>query len=316
MSAPLIDGIKPVHGTLRLVGVRWVVSILAALPATMAAKGALSTAATRPWYTEAPDPLPLPQFFGVMGELGAVMPLVVVGAIVAWLAHQLLTAAAIEILDPARGAEPIRLWRAMVKIGWRYLLIFLRVSLFALVFLLIGSRVLSWIFDGLAERGAVQGWTGKTLVLTLPILHGLLLLAWAGIVGAWAWWSRVILLHGRRRYVRRMVGIVIRTVWRSPLQGFVAHWILGIASVLAGAAVLFAWRQSPGVATGWFLLWLLLLLVQAFVWHWRLRTLHLIWACSSFDDLRARPDAPWGVFRWIRKRLPRRAAASGDASAA
>ncbi len=313
VSAPAITGLRPVQGSLRLIVVRWVLALAAGWPAIFAVKGALATAATQPWYTEAPDPLPLPQLFGVMGAIGSAAPMLIVGAAVAWLVHQLLTAAAIEILDPHRETGPVRLWRRMIDTGWSYFLPYLRISLIALVFLLIGSRVLSMIFDGLAERGAVEGWTGKTLSITLPVWHALLMLAWAGGVGTFAWWSRVVLLRGRRRYVRRLLTVVPRVIWRNPFQGFLLHWLLGVASILAGAAVLFAWRQTPGVATGWFAVWLALLALQAFVWHWRLRTLSLIWSKTALDDLRGVPDAPWGIFRRFRPRL-RRSAGSTSVS--
>jgi hypothetical protein len=315
MSAPLIQAVSPVRGSVRLIALRWALSILAALPAIAAANAALSESVGKePWFTEAPDPLPLPQFFGVMGEIGSLVPVMFIGVVVAWLFHQLLTAAAVEILDPAREPGRVRVWRTMMDTGWRYLLVYLRVSLVALVFLFLGARVLSVVFEQLAERGVIEGWTGKTLVLTLPIAHGLLLLAWAGLVGGCAWWSRVILLRGGRRYVRRMLTLVPRAIWRSPVQGFLLHWLLGAASLLLGAAVLFAWRQAPGVATGWFALWLALLLVQSAVWHWRLRTLSLIWSLPALNDLRDKPDAPWGVFRWFKSRLRRRAAASPPVS--
>ena len=306
MSTPVVEALQPVPGSVRLIATRWLLSILAALPVMTAAKAALSdSVGKQPWFTEAPDPLPLPQFFGVMGEIGPAVPVMLFGVVLAWLFHQILTAAAIEIFDPRREPGKVRLWRTMVDKGWSYLLVFLRVSLFAFIFLAIGARVLAFVFERLAERGAVEGWTGKTLVLTLPIVHALLLLAWAGIVGACAWWSRVILLRGGRRYVRRMLTLVPRVLWRSPIQGFLLHWVLGAASVVLGAAVLFAWRQAPGVATVWFVAWLLLLVVQAAVWHWRLRMLSLIWSCSAFDDLRDKPDAPWGVFRRLKSRLTR-----------
>jgi len=315
MSAPVLQGLQPVPGSVRLIALRWALSILAALPGIAAAKAALSgSVGSEPWFTEVPDPLPLPQFFGIPGEVGAAVPVLLIGVVLAWLFHQLLTAAAVEILDPARQPGRVRLWRTMMDRGWSYLLIYLRVSLVALVFLLLGARILSVVFERLAERGVVEGWTGKTLILTLPIVRLLLLLAWAGIVGACAWWSRVILLSGGRRYVRRMLTIVPRVLWRSPVQGFLLHWLLGIVSVLLGAAVLFTWRQAPGLATGWFVAWLMLLVVQSAVWHWRMRTLSLIWSLSSFNDLRDKPDVPWGVFRWFKSRLRRRAAASTPVS--
>lgn len=315
VSAPVFEALRPVPGSLRLIAVRWTLSILAALPGIAAANAALSeSVGTQPWFTEAPDPLPVPQFFGVMGELGAAMPVLLFGVVLAWLFNQLLTAAAVEILDPGRESGKVRLWRTMVDSGWCYLRVYLRISLFALVFLALGGRILSGVFDRLNDWGVVAGWTGKTLVYTLPIVHLLLLLAWAGVVGACAWWSRVIIVRGGRRYVRRLLTVVPRVAWRNPVQGFLLHWLLGAASVLLGAAVLVAWRQAPGVATGWFAGWLVLLLVQAAVWHWRLRMLSLIWSLPTLDDLREKPDAPWGVFRRLRARLRRRGAVSTPVS--
>jgi hypothetical protein len=306
MSAPILQALGPVPGSLRLIALRWALSILAALPGIAAAKAALSgSVGTQPFFTEAPDPLPLPQFLGVMSEVGAVIPVLFIGVVLVWLVNQLLTAAAVEILDPGRKPGRVRLWRTLVDSGWRYLLIYLRVSILALVFLALGARVVSFVFERLTEHGVVEGWTGKTLIYTLPFVRVLVLLAWAGLVGVCAWWCRVILLRGGRRYVRRMLTVVPRVLWRSPVQGFLLHWLLGIASVLLGATVLFAWRQTPGVATGWFAGWIVLLLVQSAVWHWRMRTLSLIWSTSVFDDLRDKPDAPWGVFRWIRSRFRR-----------
>ncbi len=65
---------------------------------------------------------------------------------------------------------------------------------------------------------------------------------------------------------------------------------------------------QPGAVQ--FAAWFVLLLAQVAVWHWRLRTLSLIWSLPSLNNLRDKPDAPWGVFRWFKSRLRRRAAVS------
>jgi hypothetical protein len=283
-----------------------VISILAALPGIMAANATLSEVGTKPWFTRAPDPLPLPQFLGVMEQVSGVFPVLFLGAVLAWVFHQMLTAAALEIFDPRRTPGQVRVWRTFIDSGWRYLLTYLRVALFALLFLGIGARIISMIFDRLADQGAVEGWTGQTLIYTLPVARVLVLLAWAGVVGVLAWWSRVILTLGGRRYVRRMLTLVPRIVWRSPVSGFLLHWLLATASVLLAVFALFAWRQAPGVATGWFVAWILLLLIQAGVWHFRLRAMSLTWSLTGFDDLRGKPDTPWGLFGRLRRRLKRR----------
>ena len=96
---------------------------------------------------------------------------------------------------------------------------------------------------------------------------------------------------------------MLRIWWRIPFQAFVLQWILAMGSVLAGAGVLVAWRQSPGPGEGWFAVWIALLVVQAGAWHWRLRTLRLIWSGPEVQDLRERPDAPWDLLRRLARRF-------------
>ena len=309
MSAPLLDALRPVPGSLRLIVSRWLLSIFAGLPGIVAGKAALSESiGTKPWFAEAVDPLPLPQFFGVLGEVGSVLPMMLIGVLFAWLFLQLLTAAAVDILDPSRRAGRVRLWRTMIDTGGRHFLAYLRISLFALIFLGIGGRIFLLVYARLVERGVVEGWSGKTLVFTMPVAATLFLLGWAGLMGTCALWGRVITVRGNRRYVRRTLLMVPRVIWRNPVQGLMVHWLMGIGFVLSGAAMLVAWRQAPGVATGWFIAWLLLLLVQSAVWHWRMRTLSLIWSQPGLDDLRSVPDAPWGLFRRVRDRFRRKPA--------
>jgi hypothetical protein len=74
--------------------------------------------------------------------------------------------------------------------------------------------------------------------------------------------------------------------------------------------VLALWRQGPPTqlagALCWSASWLLVLLLQAFLWHWLLRAARLFYAQSRFDDLRGRPDAPLGVMGWLRRLVRRR----------
>ena len=150
----------------------------------------------------------------------------------------------------------------------------------------------------------LAGWTGATLVIALPVVRTALLLAWAGVTGVCAMWCRVILVADGRRRVRRLWPVVPRLWWRSLLSGLVFHWMLSIASVLSGAMVLAAWRQSTGAGGLWFVVWQAVLLLQAFLWHWRLRACRLIWAANDLDDLRATPDEPWRLFHRLRRPAP------------
>ena len=308
MSAPVFKALRPVPGSLRLICVRWVLSILAVLPGIATGKAALSeSVGVRPWFAEAPDPLPLPQFFGMMEEIGSAVPVMLVGVLFVWLFNQLLTAAAVEILAASSARGRVRLWRTMIDTGGRHFLAYLRVSLVALLSLALGGRILFFVFDQLNERGVIEGWTGETTMYHLPLARAAMLLAWAGLVGICAWWSRVIVVRGGRRYLRRVLLLVPRVIWRYPVQGLLVHWLAGVASLFLGAVVLVAWRQTPGLALGWLACWLGLLVLQSVVWHWRVRTLSLIWSEPSLDDMRTKPDAPWGLFRRLRNRFRRTA---------
>ena len=305
-AAPAIEALRPVRGSLRLIATRWVLAVLAALPGIFAARAVLDESAGRqPWFAMAPDPLPLPQMLEILGKLGPAVPVLMAGVVVAWLVQLLVTAAAVEVLDPRRAPGPVRLWRGTIDTGTRFLWVYLRISLCAVVLLVAWARIVGLVFEKLADRAEVSGWTGTTIIYGLGISRLGLLLAGAGVIGLFAWWSRVIAVCDARRHVRRLATMVIRVCWRRVFQGLILPCVVGALSVLVAAAVLFAWRQSPGTATAWFVFWLGLLLVQAYLWHWRLRTLCLIWGSTGLDDVRATADEPWHVFRRMWRRLRR-----------
>ena len=71
MNAPALAALKPVRGSLRLIGMRLALSGLAALPAILAALGALEDpVGRRPFFADAPDPLPLLPTLAMLDELG------------------------------------------------------------------------------------------------------------------------------------------------------------------------------------------------------------------------------------------------------
>jgi hypothetical protein len=225
----------------------------------------------------------------------------VFGAGLAWLASLLLTAAAVEILARRREGR-VRVWRTVLDTGSRFLWVYLRIALLSLVLIAIGGRVIGMIFERMGDHGQVAGWSARTLLWTLPIWRVALLLVWATLVGVLAWWCRVIAVADARRYLRRMPGPALRLLWRRPVQAWLAHVAASLASVILGGVVLLFWRQSPAGPTGWTALWLLVLLVQSFVWHWRLRAGRLVWDAEDQRDLRSRPDGPW---HWPRRLVDR-----------
>jgi hypothetical protein len=302
-----LQGLRPVAGSFRLIGLRWLLWILSALPGLVAASVALERSiAHRPYFIEAGDPLPFVPLAHLLRSLpGPLWGVLAAGAALAWFGNLLFTAGAVEVLDPNREGG-VRVWRSIVDTGTRYLWVYLRVALLALVLLLIGGRVLSLIFEAIDDHGRLVGWPAKTMVLTLPVIRTLLFLCWASIVGALALWCRVLSVTGGRRYVRRLPALALRVWWRRPLQGLIFHVVLALTSLFIGTLVLLAWRQSSSATAGWVSLWLVVLFLQSFLWHWRLRVCRLVWTDARFDNARIVPDSPWHVLRRLAKRLRRR----------
>lgn len=306
VSGPAVDALRGAPGSARLVLTRWLLAIAAAAPGLLAARGALEGSAGRqPWFADAPDPLPIRQLTALLRDLGPAVPVLAAGVVVAWLAQLLLTAAAVEVFDPRRPSAPVRLWRRTFDTGTRYLWPYLRVTLAALVLLAVGARLVGVVFEALRDRGELAGWSAQTIVFTLPALRLACLVAWAGLVGLLAWWARVIVVSGDRRRIRRVLPMALRAWWRWPVQGVLLHLAVGAATLAVGAGVLGLWRQSPGHGVGWFVAWIGVLLAQAYLWHWRLLTLSLIWGSADLDDVRATPDEPWRVVRRLAARLGR-----------
>lgn len=317
MSTPLLHSLAPVRGSGRLIAMRWLLSIAVALPGTLIGASAIGDAlGRRPFYAESSGPMPLLTLIGFVGGIpGAAWGALIAGAAIGWVANLMLTAAAVETLDPepsAAGDRPgsrLRVGRRFLDTGRKFRWPYLRVALTALVAIALGGRVIVLIFERLSVHGQLAGWTGATLAIRLPAAQAALFLAWSGIVGALALWCRVILVADDRRRTRRLWPIAVRLAWRRMASALLFHWLLSLLSLSLAGVVLFAWRQSPVPGTPWFAGWLGVLLVQAFVWHWRLRACRLVWAGPGLDDLRRTRDEPWHFLRkaWssIRSRIGR-----------
>jgi hypothetical protein len=302
-----LEGSLPVPGSARLIVFRWLLWILSAAPGVAMAIGAIGgSVGNRPYFADAADPLPMVTLGKLLGSIpGPVWATLAVGAGLVWILNLILTAGAIDILNPSKEGK-VRVWRTVFDSGSRFLWTYFRIAFLALVLILIGSRVLVVVFGQITDHGRIAGWSAKTVLWTIPLIRNLLFLGWAGLVGILAWWCRVIAVSDGRRYVRRIPALVTRAWLRHPLQGVLFQLVLYGVSLILGAAVLVAWRQSASSTGGWVLLWLLVLLFQSYLWHWRLRVCRLIWATPTFDAARRLPDSPWRVLRRLWNRLARR----------
>jgi hypothetical protein len=297
VRTPWLEAVRPVPGSLRLIGLRWLLWIVAAAPGAAATIAGLAEGpARRAFFADAPRPLPIVHLAAWTQEIpGAGLALLLGGACFAWLGNLMLTAAAVRLLAEAPAGRA-RVWRSIFDEGTRAIWPYLRVSVLAVVWAAIGLRLIGLIFERLADHATLAGWTGGASLITLNTWRILLALLWLSIVGAGAFWSRVIVVDDDRHFVRRMHGIVPRLFARRPLGGLVMHVLVSLGALAACAAVLAAWRQSPGASLGLFvLLWLMGLLLQAWVWHWRLRACLLTWRDPDLRSLRQHPDSPWHI---------------------
>ena len=313
VKRPWREGLRPVPGSLRLVTLRWLLFIVAALPGLAVGVGAIGrTVANRPYFAEAPDPLPLVPLFRMLARIpGSVWGTLALAAVVAWLGNLLLTAGAVAIFGAPRGAAP-RVWRTVFGAGTHALWAYLRIALTALLLALLGARGIAMIAERLQDHAVQALWTMRSRFF-LELGRGLATLCWLTLVGVFAWWCRVIVVADQRRRVRRLSTVVPRLWLRRPVGALLLHFVLALAGLLAGAGVIFAWRQSAAGTLGWTALWLAVLAGLSLLWHWRLRAGRLLWSSPDLIDLRAVPDAPWGLMaRWLGRlrRRPKRAAAA------
>lgn|GEM_PF-2213239 len=312
---PILSALRPVPGSWRLVGLRFLLVTVSSAPALIAAFAGLSSGPARePYFTEIGGRLPLVPFGRLMGSVFPAFAMATIAcSAIAVLGDQFLTGGGLALLAAERQVEGrLRVLRTVRREGAASFWPFLRLILLALVLSGTGIVAIRSLFKALDRAGAHGGWTGATRLLTLPVLSMSLVMLWLATVGAWFFWCRVLTVADGRRRVRRTGPLALRIFWRHPLRswGFFVATTLG--STLASGVVVGAWLQAEPKGGGkllpWIVVWLLMLSVQAFVWHWLLRAGGLLYASGSLADLRLRTDAPLGLRSWMLRRLRRKPA--------
>ncbi|RMG47404.1 MAG: hypothetical protein D6718_03765 [Acidobacteria bacterium] len=305
--APLA-GLALVNGSVRLILLRWALLVVSGSAAVLLAAPPLAAAARRPFFTEPAGPLPaghLARLAIAAGPgLGAAAG---AAALLALAGHWLLVPGAIAWLDRVRrGGRPRGVVRFVVEAGTPRLWAMARITLLAVALAAAGLAAIRLGFhrlDVAAERGA---WDSAARAVLLPRLRWLAGLLWLALVGAFAFWCRVVMVADGRARVRSVMLLVPRIWVRIPFSApvlFVAVTVL----VQAGAgAYLLAWRQSAPRSVSGLAAWsagaLAVLLLQAGAWHWLLRSALVAYGNPRLAPLRARPDRPWYLFRRLARR--------------
>lgn len=309
MKTVFLKGMLPTQGSVRLIALRLVLLVLAMLPGIWAAVNAIDESAGRlPSLAGVTKPMPIVHLIRLAEYLnGYFVALLAIGVVVAFIGQQLLLAGGLVILDPRLEKSP-RVWRSVVDTGTLHLWTFLRIALFNLLILSLGLAGIHWLFDALRRHGLLAGWSAQSLVLDLSWLQLIISLVWVGFVGSWGFWCRVLSVVDQRRRVRRTAFVALFLFWRHPFSGPLFYALTSFTSFCLGAWVLALWRQSSSPWPVWALLWALVLLAQACIWHWQVRSARLLVENGNLAVLRECADSPWGItrlMRWVWRALSR-----------
>lgn len=218
---------------------------------------------------------------------GAIVGAALVIGLVAWGLGLVLTAAALHVLGGQQ--RPVGVWRAIRLVGLSRLWAFLRIALLSGLTIGATAVVAGLLRDLVVAWGDTAGWSGQTLMVSVPALAALPVLAAMALCGAWAHWVRVAVVADDLP-VRRALIVSARGMLLRPGLMIVFPVSVGLAVQLGGVVVLMTWAQLPatGSATAaGFAAWILLGLVQAFTWHWLQHSGRLTWALPDMRRISA-----------------------------
>lgn len=317
-------GARVFRGSIRLFLVRFGFMLLMSAPMTLIALvGVAEGPGKSPYFTEPKGLLPFVHLVKLVMELPkAVVPGVLVTALLCVFVDQILLGGAVSLADPSRVQdEKPRVLSAVGKEGLVHLWPFLRAVGLGLLPLFVGSGLLRVLAKKLNAMGELSGWTGKTMMVTLPMLNAVLMLIWFGCTAAWIFWCRLICAADNRRIARRSAVLALRVFVRRPIPSLVSFAFLSIISIVLSGAVLFGWRFSDPRGASlffWVSAFLGTLAVQALLWLYLVRAGMLLYSSDTFLDLRSAPDESfrlWSRLKGLFRRSGKPAAAPAPAKA-
>ena len=254
--------------------------VLAGVPGALVGFAGLGDVGRRPWFTD-PDRLPVAQTAAALTEVGgALAAAVLVATALGWLFGLVLTGAALHVM--AVPHRPVRVWQAVRFIGLSRLWAFLRIAALAGVGAVLLVAPSGWILEAVASRGDAAGWSGRTLLVVVPMVRAGVVLLGLSVLGAWAHWARVAVVADDLP-VRWAVAVAARRMVSHPLWMVLFPALVGLGVQTVGAFVVFAWAQaSVGLGTAFAVAgWLAWLVLQAYAWHWLQHGGRLVWTATG-----------------------------------
>jgi hypothetical protein len=263
----VIESLKPVTGSWRVIGARWLLYMLAVLPGMLSLSRHLdSTIGTRPWFHDLQPPLNVLSTKLMMAELGDGLALLGAGVAVIWLLQLVWFGGSVQVLDQHRPQAR----KNVFSHGWPFLARFIRIAVIALLVTLVLQLVISKVFAGMSARAEVEGWAVYDAFITLNMWKAGVIFVVLTVVGVIAFWMRVIAVVENRPDTRRLPWQVLTFLARNPLSAFGMQFLLICVVLVVQAMALWCWRQS-GSDSLWYGLWVLLQFLTAYVWHFRIR---------------------------------------------
>jgi len=264
----IVELLKPVRGTFRVVGARWLLYMLAMLPGMLSLSKHLDEAVgKRPWFHDLQPPLDTLSTRFVLAQLGDGVALLLAGVGILWLLQLVWLGGSARVLNPRTPG----VYTKVFKNGWQYLARFLRIAIIAVIVTAVLQFAISKLFGALSARAETHAWPFYTSYITLNMWRAATIFVALTLVGVIAFWMRMIAVDEGRFDTRRLPWQALKLVRRRPFAALLGQFLIVCAVLGIQAVALLCWRQSPDGEV-WLGAWVLLQLVTAYVWQFRIRT--------------------------------------------
>jgi len=308
LIAPVTSALALRKGSLRLLLLRATALVVALAPGALASRSAIrAVVGEDPRVARLPDPIPFHVVQDVVESLaGAPLGLLAAGIALFFVCDQVITAGALVVLDPNSHDPKPRVWRALFDEGAAHFWPFVRIAGAVLVVAALCLAAIGAVSDALLVRAEREGWTADARFVVLPVWRAAISSIVLAKLGALALFARVLTVVDERRRVRRTLSDAARVLFRAPLRTLVVVALTSSALTFAGAALVARAAIVDGATFG-LVGGALLVVAHLFAWHFLVRYARALVDDDRFMDLRARGDAPFGVWPWFRRAVLRRA---------
>jgi hypothetical protein len=258
----LFDRVPP---TVRVILARWFIYVFATLPGLLTMQRHLNeSVGKRPWFQDAEMPLDILNLRLLISELSGGTGMLVIGSLLAWVLLLIWLAGAVRVLDPQAAADTKKVFASGRPFLWRYL----RIAFFALVVVVAVHFGVKFLFKSLAAHAELQSWPLEKSFIDLNLWRAATLFVLLTLAGVFFFWMRVMTAMTDERKLRYLPRRIFR-LYRKHIASALLLQCGAVAVVfMLQVTALYAWRQAGGGLV-WFIVWLLLLLLAAWVWQWR-----------------------------------------------